>query len=187
MVPLLYHYDDDPHCRGEHDAFLIGPDLLVAPVVEPGLRRRALYLPKGPEGWADFHTGRVYPAGETVTVDAPLGRLPVFARVGAVLALAGPDIPAVRPHDAPARHLFFVAGAGSGTSLAASPHFEDDGESWSLRSGDFLALAARLEWTRDAVRIELKRTGGRRQLPEAAEFALDGAGLSGRRATIVGA
>ncbi len=185
MVPLLYHYDADPQCRGEHDAFLIGPDLLVAPVVEPGQRRRAVYLPKGPEGWADFHTGRLYPAGETVTVDAPLGRPPIFVRVGAVLALAGPEIPAVRPHDAPARHLFFAAGEASGASLAPTPHFEDDGESWSLRSGDYLAMAARLEWTRDAVQIVLARTGGTRSLPAMEEFALEGAGLSGRAVRMV--
>ncbi len=185
MVPLLYHYDADPLCRGEHDAFLIGADLLVAPIVEPGQRQRAVYLPKGPEGWADFHTGRLYPAGETVTVEAPLGRPPIFVRVGAVLALAGPDIPAVRPHDAPARHLYFVAGATSGQSQAPSPHFEDDGESWSLRSGDFLAMAARLEWARDAVQIVLERKGGTRPLPAAEEFVLDGAGLSGRKVRIV--
>jgi alpha-glucosidase len=141
-------------------------------VVEPGQRQRAVYLPKGPEGWADFHTGRLYPAGETVTVDAPLGRPPIFVRVGAVLALAGPDIPAVRPHDAPARHLYFVPGSASGQSLAPTPHFEDDGESWSLRSGDFLACDVELAWTQASVDIALRRKSGARHAPGLAEFEI---------------
>jgi len=114
-----------------------------------------------------------------------LGRPPIFVRVGAVLALAGPDIPAVRPHDAPARHLYFVPGSASGQSLAPTPHFEDDGESWSLRSGDFLAMAAHLEWTRDAVQIVLARTGGTRSLPAVDEVVQAGAGLLGRTVRIV--
>jgi len=180
MAPLLYHYDDDPRARGEHDAFLIGPDILVAPVVSPGARAVRVYLPKGPQGWADFHTGTLHPAGEIAEVDAPLGRLPIFVRAGAVLALAGPDIPAVLPHDAPARHLYAVTGSGTGKSLSPCPHFEDDGESWSLRTGDYLAMAASLEWTHEDARVALARANGNRALPGLGEFRIEIAGLAGR-------
>jgi alpha-glucosidase len=180
MVPLLYHYDDDPHARGEHDSFLIGPDILVAPVVMPGARRVRVYLPKGPQGWADFHTGALYPAGAFVDVDAPLGRPPVFVRVGAVLALASPDIPAVLPHEAPARHLYAVAGTSIGKSLAPSLHFEDDGESWSLRTGDYLAMASTLEWSSSEVRVALARANGDRPVPRTEAFTIEVVGLAGR-------
>ena len=53
-----------------------GPYLLVAGVVEPGQRERSVYLPRGVEGWYDFHTGGYHPAGSEVVADAPLDRIP---------------------------------------------------------------------------------------------------------------
>jgi alpha-glucosidase len=162
IAPLFLHYEGDPACFEEHDAFLIGPDLLAAPVVEAGARTKTAYLPAGPEGWVDFHTGKRYAAGTTVTVDAPLGRPPLFVRVGAALALAGRDIPSVRPHDAPARTLYVVPGSGTGSG--ASSHFEDDGESWSLASGEHFGGRLVCEWDARTVRVRIARESGNRAL-----------------------
>lgn len=170
IAPLFFHYDQDPACFAEHDSFLIGPDLLAAPVVEPGARRRSVYLPAGPEGWIDFHTGAVHPAGATVEVDAPLGRPPLFVRIGAALVLTGTEIPLVRPHDAPARTLFLAPGAGRGSG--ASLHFEDDGESWSLASGDHFTGQVRLDWSPTEIGVAIERTAGRRDI-KIAEFILE--------------
>ena len=54
-------------------------DVVVAPVLIAGARRRAVYLPAG--SWRNVDTGEVYAGGETVGVDAPLDRIPVFERV----------------------------------------------------------------------------------------------------------
>ena len=48
-------------------------------------RRRAVYLPAHPGGWYDWHDGTPFEGGRTVTVAAPLGRLPLFARAGAII------------------------------------------------------------------------------------------------------
>jgi alpha-glucosidase len=170
IAPLLYHYEDDPGCQGEYDAFLVGPDVLIAPVVAPGVVSRPVYLPAGPEFWVDFHTGATHPAGTTVKVAAPLGRPPVLVRAGAALVLARGEIPQLRPHDVPPRLLYLVPGAESGRG--ASPHFEDDGESWSLRSGDFLACDVELAWTRESFDVGLRRTDGARRPPDLAEFEI---------------
>jgi alpha-glucosidase len=167
IAPLFYHYDGDPACFAEHDSFLIGPDLLAAPVVEPGARRRTVYLPAGPEGWIDFHTGTRHAAGTTVEVDAPLGRPPLFVRVGAALVLADSEIAAVRPHDTPARTLFLAPGSGAGRG--GSAHFEDDGESWSLETGAHFAGRIALSWTASAVAVSVERASGRLPL-SAADF-----------------
>jgi len=86
------------------DEFMFGPNLLVANVVEPGLRELRVYLPRGVEGWYDFHTGAYYQPGSEVVVAAPLDRIPMFARAGAMLPLTGRD-DCPRLHDEPSRHL----------------------------------------------------------------------------------
>jgi alpha-glucosidase (family GH31 glycosyl hydrolase) len=61
------------------DQFLLGPDVLVAPVVEKGSRRRKLAVPPGRWRGDD---GQIVAGPATVEVEAPLERLPWFRRVG---------------------------------------------------------------------------------------------------------
>ena len=49
-----------------------------SPVLQPGARSREVYLPAG--SWRDADTGEVLSGGRTVTVAAPLERIPVFER-----------------------------------------------------------------------------------------------------------
>ncbi len=82
--PLVYHFPDDPNCHDASFDFLLGPYLLVASVTEPGARRRQVYLPAGTR-WCDYHTGRWYEGGQTINVEAPLDRIPLFVRAGGML------------------------------------------------------------------------------------------------------
>ncbi len=62
------------------DEFLLGNDLLVAPVVKPNRRQRDIWLPPGT--WKDHWTGKVYQGATTLTAYAvPLETLPIFERV----------------------------------------------------------------------------------------------------------
>jgi len=62
------------------DEFLLGKDLLVAPVTEKGLLKRKVVLPKG-DSWKYMPTGEIYEGGQTVEVDSPLETLPYFERI----------------------------------------------------------------------------------------------------------
>ncbi|MEU0373661.1 glycoside hydrolase family 31 protein [Streptomyces sp. NPDC006283] len=81
--PLWWGCPEDRALRDCEDAFLLGDSLLVAPVLERGTDRRAVRLPRG--RWYDTATGRAYDGPGQVLVDAPLSRIPVLARAGAVL------------------------------------------------------------------------------------------------------
>jgi alpha-glucosidase (family GH31 glycosyl hydrolase) len=86
MRQLALAYPDDPKAVARDDEYLLGPDLLVAPVLEPGATTRKLYLPRG--RWTDFWRRRTVLRGPgEVTVPAPLGRLPLLVRVGARIPL----------------------------------------------------------------------------------------------------
>ena len=87
---LFYEFPEDEAAADVADEYLFGPDLLVAPVTELGARSREVYLP-GNESttWTNLHDGAEYAGGQTVTVDAPLDVLPLFARNGADHGLNG--------------------------------------------------------------------------------------------------
>ena len=76
MRPLFYHYDE-PSAYTEKYEYLLGRDLLVAPVVEKGAIDRQVYLPN--DNWIHLFTGQKYNGG-IVRVEAPIGQPPVFIR-----------------------------------------------------------------------------------------------------------
>ncbi|MGW5821006.1 glycoside hydrolase family 31 protein [Streptomyces noursei] len=87
--PVWWSSPRDRALRDCTDAFLLGDALLVAPVLEAGAVRRAVRVPRG--RWYDTATGRAYDGPGQVWVEAPLSRIPVLARAGAVLPVAGAD------------------------------------------------------------------------------------------------
>ncbi|MFF0000422.1 glycoside hydrolase family 31 protein [Streptomyces avermitilis] len=87
MRPLFLEFPEDRAAWSVDDAYLFGPDLLVAPVLTAGATSRTAYLPAG-AWWTDAWTGQEYEGGTAVTVDAPLDRIPLFLRDGARLPVA---------------------------------------------------------------------------------------------------
>jgi len=82
---LLVDFQDDPVTHGIEDEYLLGDALLIAPVLDEGTSRR-VYLPPG--GWYAFDTKERHEGGRFIEVEAPLERLPMFVREGAVLPMA---------------------------------------------------------------------------------------------------
>ncbi|RKN38751.1 TIM-barrel domain-containing protein [Streptomyces hoynatensis] len=87
MRPVFLEFPGDEAAWETADAYLFGPDLLVAPVLEAGARQRTVRLPAGAR-WQDAWTGEEYEGGRAVTVPAPLERIPLFLRDGARLPIA---------------------------------------------------------------------------------------------------
>ncbi|MBO0661213.1 hypothetical protein LQ948_01385 [Jiella sp. MQZ9-1] len=152
VAPLLYHFAD-ASCRADPDAFMLGPDVLVAPNVTEGTETVSIDLPETDGGWHDFWDGTIYAGSTQVTVPAPLDRLPIFVRSGAVLPLAL-DWPSTSPHAATRVALTAFAGPKAGESRRSI--FFDDGESWRYQGGDASLLACHL--STDATRVGLTVT-----------------------------
>jgi sulfoquinovosidase len=103
-MPVMRHlglvYPDDLTASAQEDVFMFGPDLLAAPVHEPGQTQRSLHLPGG--RWVDFWRAITYSdsdgslrlreakalkGGRSLSVPAPLEELPLFVRAGGILPL----------------------------------------------------------------------------------------------------
>jgi alpha-glucosidase len=75
---LMLEFPDDEGSRAVDDEFLLGPDLLVAPVVDEGAETRVVHFPPG--SWFDVWSGERYEGPSRAEVPAPIGSPPVFAR-----------------------------------------------------------------------------------------------------------
>lgn len=76
---LFLHYPADAKSWTVDDQYLLGSDILVAPIVEKGARDRSVYLPAG--SWVHVWSGKTYGTadrGQTVKIQAPLGQIPAF-------------------------------------------------------------------------------------------------------------
>lgn len=87
--PLVYEFPHDANTYEESFQFMLGEQLLVAPVHEHGARQWSVYLPDG-ANWYDFYTGEFFRGGQTVNAAAPLDRIPLFAREGAIIPMGKP-------------------------------------------------------------------------------------------------
>ena len=76
MRPLFYHYDE-PEAYTEKTEYLLGRDLLVAPVYLPKQTGRSVFFPN--DTWVHLFDGEIYHGG-TCRVEAPIGQPAVFVR-----------------------------------------------------------------------------------------------------------
>lgn len=80
--PLPFQFPDDPECARHADEFMLGDEMLVAPIVD-ATGKRSLYLPQGI--WTNLETNEVTSGRRTVLVETQ--GLPVFARNGTIIPL----------------------------------------------------------------------------------------------------
>ena len=78
--PLYLEYPEDPQAAQEDQEWMLGPDVLVAPVVEQSATLREVYFPAG--CWHDPETGQTETGPVTADADAEISQLPFFFRCG---------------------------------------------------------------------------------------------------------
>jgi len=114
---------------------------MVAPVYQPETRCRAVYIPEGE--WFDLYTGKVITGNRYILTEAPLDRIPVFLREGAIIPLG--------------REMNFVGEVPQGLRIidicpsrnARSGKFSlyvDDGETEQYRLGHFALIQCIIQY-----------------------------------------
>ena len=138
IAPPVYWWPDTPF-EAAPTSFMLGPDVLVAPVVEDGARVVSVRTPIG-ANWIDFVTGAAYEGGIVVDVPAPRDRLPILVREGAALLLAD-AFDENEPWRATARALHVWPGAGSGNAESV------------IHPADAEPVKVAVSWTRESVHV----------------------------------
>ena len=142
--PLVYEYPVDKHVRNISDEYMLGSFVLVAPVIAPGKEAREVYLPDG--DWYDYYTGEKYSGGRYILADAPLDKVPVFIKAGAIIPVADGEIRSTE--DITEDKISILTYSGKGSFV----HYQDDNETFAYRDGAYNAV----EYTLDGDKLEKK-------------------------------
>jgi len=157
--PVFFITPTDPRLRAIDDAFLIGLNLLVAPIVEPGTDRRRVVLPRC--GWYAFHGDGALLEDPDVEVTASPGEPPLFARAGSILPVTRGLLRAADLPGAPLELRAFLDRRGSATGA----FYEDSGEGSRLEPGDWRMLSFRAQREGGETVVEVDPGQGPRRAP----------------------
>jgi len=139
LRPLLYHYPNDRQTYALHDQVFLGESIMAAPVYRPGVTHRAVYLPEGV--WYDWWTGDRYDGATHILAYAPLERMPLYVKAGAVIPMQ-PVMQYVDERPIDELRLRVWPGEGRWTL------YEDDGHSFEYRDGAWATTEYRV-WMED--------------------------------------
>ena len=130
MRPLFLEFPDDGATWSLDEQFMLGRDLLIAPVLREGELQREVYLPKG--DWFDFRTGRRHEGGKPLVVPVTIHDTPVFVRGGAFV-FRQPVIQHTGEMPGQPLEVHVYPAASSAATL-----YEDDGETQAYRKDGFM-------------------------------------------------
>ncbi len=139
MRPLVWEFPEDHRVWNRSDSFMLGGAFLVAPIREPGVQERSVYLPEGT--WYNFWTGERHSGGTTIVVDAALDTLPLFLRGGQIIPYECTRQHTGEPGDGILRFLIVPDKNGSATGHL----YSDAGEGWGYTAGEFWETELRWE------------------------------------------
>jgi alpha-glucosidase len=150
MRPLIFEDPSGGPGTWDDTEFFCGPDMLVAPVLRENARSRDVYLPPG--DWFDFWTAKPLQGGRSLTTPAPLSRIPLYVRAGAVIPTQQ-DLQYTG--ESPVNPLTLCIYPPASSLQTARELYEDDGISFRYRKGEFQRRQVRLERTSRSIVISL--------------------------------
>ncbi|KAF2493905.1 glycoside hydrolase family 31 protein [Lophium mytilinum] len=128
MRALAWEFPNEPALANADRQFLLGPSLMVVPVLEQGATSVGGVFPGVPDTvWYDWYSQTAVDAkaGENVTIEAPLGHIPVYIRGGAILPTQEPGYTTKESRGNPWGLIVALDAQGS----AEGSLYVDDGES----------------------------------------------------------
>ncbi|MHC1767898.1 MAG: TIM-barrel domain-containing protein [Verrucomicrobiia bacterium] len=152
MRPTFWHAQNDPAAVAASDQFLLGRNLLVAPILRQGATARSVYLPSGI--WFNYWTGEKLRGGRHVLAEARLEDVPLYVRGGTILPMA-PVQQFVGEVPVPVPTLHVWPGTRGHVDW-----YEDDGDSLDYENGSFSERRISLSAQKRSMRIQFDPVKG---------------------------
>jgi alpha-glucosidase (family GH31 glycosyl hydrolase) len=157
---LVMEYPSDPKTWDDTTKyeFLVGESFLVAPVYEDSETRDGIYLPKG--DWIDYWDGTVIEGPKTLDgYDAPLEKLPLFVRRGAIVPMWPPMKTVLeKPRDPLTLDVYPLDALDPSTS--GFRFYEDDGLTRKHEDGEYALQVMVQRWESDELVVRLGKLDG---------------------------
>lgn len=129
MRPLILEYPKDPVVREMNDEFMLGSQILVAPVLMQGMKARAVYLPEG--SWYDYWTKGKIEGNRWIMRETPLDTCPIYVKAGTMLPTYAPQ---QYVGEKECSELIVEVYPGEGIY----DHYLDNGEDFAYRAGEYI-------------------------------------------------
>ena len=130
MRALVMDFPGDNNVINISDQYMFGPAIMACPVYEYKARSREVYFPSN-EGWYNLFTGDFIEGGQTLTVDAPYDKIPLYASAGSIIPY-GPEMMHSNEKQAEEITLYVYAGKDGSFTL-----YEDEGVNYNYENGEF--------------------------------------------------
>ncbi len=133
MRGLAMDFNGDANVYDIPDQWMFGPAFMACPVSQYKARNRSVYFPQQC-GWYNLYTGDYVEGGQTLVVDAPYERMPVFVREGSIVPF-GPEMEWCDEKPAELINLYVYQGAD-----ASFPLYEDEGTNYNYEKGKYATI-----------------------------------------------
>ena len=146
LRPIVFFDQSDAQNIDRDHEFLCGDHILVCPVIKEEKHQKNMYLPKGQ--WFDFWTGTLH-AGETEhTADAPIDRIPIYVKQGAVI----PKYP-IQQYVGEKEITEVTLSIYHSDEKVVSEFYEDGGDGYEYESGGYRMAKFAVEGNKKELRI----------------------------------
>ncbi len=129
---LNYQKDEECYSNEAQYQYMIGDNLLVAPVLSEYENSKKLYLPEGK--WLGWWDNKVYEGGQWILTEAPIDRIPLFIKEGGVIPMREKQ-EYIGEHNRDVKFLTLKIFPGTESEYK---FYQDDGQSLKYKDGQYL-------------------------------------------------
>jgi len=133
MRPLVMDFKDDAKAVEQSLQYMFGRQILVAPVTKPNVQKWNVYLPLG-SYWYNFWTDEGYKGGQTISTAAPLDKIPLYIKAGAILPM-GKVVQSTAEDQKKIIEIRVYEGANGTFEL-----YEDEGDNYNYETGNYTII-----------------------------------------------
>ncbi|AFK85786.1 MULTISPECIES: glycoside hydrolase family 31 protein [Thermoanaerobacterium] len=149
MRPLVFEYQNDENTHNIYDEFMLGDNMLIAPIYLPSKTIRDVYLPKGI--WYDYWNGNEFKGEKHYLIEAPIDIIPLFVKEGSIIPKQ--DVQAYIG-EKQINELIIELYSGS---CGEYTHYEDDGISVNYIRGEYNLTNFKFKYINGVLKIYINR------------------------------
>ncbi|QDA73581.1 glycoside hydrolase family 31 protein [Listeria seeligeri] len=148
--PLYTEFKDERDLIQVNDEFMLGENILVAPIVREGQVKRLVRLPKGT--WFNYWTKEQLEGGDYIIADAPIDTMPIYIKAGTILPI-GSSVQNTKETQSIALEIYLANGTASGYV------YNDDGKSYEYQNGEFAKTGLTATLQNGEVQVKATHSG----------------------------